>query len=185
MYSILWLLYTIKTVLRSNRYNKIKYNAYKILIESLHLLFYNPNVQFLKLCFANVAYLSHKRCVRIHKKWSHPVKVWIYFINIVKHTEHFYLLPADRPRTVDYKMPNVRPSIRLCVRASVPRFTKSSLSHSLLKIYSSNLEIMFMPTITCLLKILVLFWKNKMAATGFFRLFLLICPYPLSLFRIH
>ena len=57
---------------------------------------------------------------------------------------YFYLPPANRSWTEDYKMPDVC----LCMRPSC--FTKSSLPHLLMKIYSPNFKIMFKPTETCL-----------------------------------
>ena len=52
-----------------------------------------------------------------------------YFLNICD----FYLPPADRPGTGDYKMPSVRASARVCVRASVRHvFTKAFLSLKIL-----------------------------------------------------
>ena len=64
----------------------------------------------------------------------------------------FYLPPADRPGTGDYKMPDVRacvrPSVRLSVRSS--RFIKGFITPLFMNINSPNLHKRFMSTKACL-----------------------------------
>ena len=71
----------------------------------------------------------------------------------------FYLLPADRPGTGDYKMPDVRPCVRACVRPSVrpSRFIKGFITPLFMDINSPNLHKRFMSRQACLSQLLASF----------------------------
>ena len=73
-------------------------------------------------------------------------------IVILLQLTHFYLPPADRPGTGDYKMPDVRPSVRPCVCASVrsSRFIKGFITPLFMNINSPNLHKRFISTKACL-----------------------------------
>ena len=60
-------------------------------------------------------------------------QIWIFYI-------HFYLPPADRPGREDYKMPEVRPSVRSS------RFIKGFITPLFININSPNLHKRFMST---------------------------------------
>ena len=78
----------------------------------------------------------------------------------------YYLPPADRPGTGDYKMPSVRACVRVCVRSS--RFYKSlSISKTMIaraSKFAGYIHHSIWKNLPGNLFLLIL--KNKMAATG-------------------
>ena len=80
---------------------------------------------------------------------------------------HFYLPPADRPGTGDYKMPDVHPSVRACVSPFVTFYKKLHNSflyeHKFTKLTQKVYANKGMSFIT-----FGLILKNKMAAIAIF-----------------
>ena len=93
---------------------------------------------------------------------------------------YFYLPPADRPGTGDYKMPDVRPCVRPSVRPFVTFYKRLHNSfvyeHKFTKLTQKVYVNKGMSLLT-----FGLILKNKMAARAIFQFFFFIFQNPLTL----
>ena len=110
-------------------------------------------------------------------------RFWPYSEKQDDHHTRFYLPPADRPGTGDYKMPDVCLCVRLCVCPCIGPFVtfykmlhnSFVYEHKFTKLRQKVYLTKGMSFIT-----IGLILKNKMAARAVFRLFFLLFPYPLT-----
>ena len=94
---------------------------------------------------------------------SPPYPSSVYIFNLAcENSEVFYLPPVAKGHC--WEIMKGLPYVRASVHPFVMCLLKTLISHSFVKIFSPNLQGMFVAMKTCLCKNFGLIWKNKMVA---------------------